>query len=119
MAIDLNAARALRDEASNQPHTVVFGDPPKEFQIPRTKRWDPEHLELAIDGRVASAFRRVMGDEQYEQFRALGPDLEDYETLFEQLTAAEGIDVGNSERSSRSSRSTPQQSRRTSPATTG
>lgn len=108
---------AVQNEATGDPHPFTFAG--EDLLIPRTSDWPAEAMEHVTEGRVTSAFRLVMGDDDYDRFAAHKPKLAVYEAIFDEIAKREGLgDAGNSSGSSKSSRSTRQRSKPTSRVTT-
>jgi hypothetical protein len=111
--VDLDAKRAARSEARNQPHSFTLDG--EEYELPA--RIPLEVLELIGEGLFRSAFEQLLRRQpgKAERFFATDPppDDEDLEALLSVYGSP-----GNSSASQRSSRSTGQNSKRTSKAPT-
>lgn len=75
---DLDAKRAARSEAQNEPHTVVFGG--EKFELP--PKVPLESIELMAEAKFRDAFRILLGDEDTAtRFFANRPDDGDLEEI--------------------------------------
>jgi hypothetical protein len=82
--LDLNARRAARSEAENQPHEVTLGFDPdgKPWVFLLKPRMPIEYMDLLIANQLSEALRILLVDpDQWEQFRMGSPDNEDLEAI--------------------------------------
>jgi hypothetical protein len=111
--IDLDALKAQRAEALAEPHELVFGG--QTFQLPAELPGD----YIFVDREdLQTAFRLLLGEEQWAAFLALKPTISDFKALTEAIPELYGLTVPNSSGSATSSRSTGTRSRPTSPGST-
>lgn len=108
MRVDLNAKRAARAEARNEPHVVEFGDRDYElvYELPI------EFAELLNAGRFKMAVGLILADpEDLAEFMSNSPTFEDIKEIAEVF----GLDgLGESSASASSSNNTSSRSRPTS-----
>lgn len=89
--IDLDAARAARQETADDPAVIRFGG--KDFELPR---------ELPLDFAIAAQHGDLRGivkallNGQSDEFFELGPSLQDVEMIADQAAHIYGVAVGDS-----------------------
>jgi hypothetical protein len=89
--IDLDAARAARDEAA--PFPVRFGG--KDFEVPSQRRWKLSAMTALAAGDLIGFLQGIMPAAAYTAFMAAEPDVGDLETFVAHLTERAGVgDVG-------------------------
>ena len=92
-AFDLTAARAARREASDS-SPFVFSWDGVEHVVAPSKEWPVEAVSLMSDGAIDEALRIILTPEVYDSMEGL--TVGDVETLFNALSAHEGLSAGNS-----------------------
>jgi hypothetical protein len=92
---DLSAARAAASDAQGEPFAFTFADEP--FEVPPLTTWPLAVSELLMDGDLAGGLRALLGDDQWQRFRALSPTMGDVQRLFEAIAPWAGVEnLGNS-----------------------
>lgn len=106
---------AVVAEATGEPFRFVFGGDTYEM----SPQPDIITARLLQTGQLVAGFERLLGAEQWERLVAASEvlDMPRLVALFEAYADHLGIDLGESEASSSSSKSTARPSKRTSPAT--
>ncbi|MEV0823852.1 hypothetical protein [Nonomuraea rubra] len=79
---------AQKAEADGRPFPVEHNG--VTYTVPTPMDWDADALDLLEAGRVTAALRLILGDDQYEQFRATKPKLRDAAGLMDAIGAAGG-----------------------------
>lgn len=112
-SFDLDAFIA---EAADKPFTFTFDG--QRYELPS----DPDFFVITnfVNGNLLTAFRRLMGDEQFKRMDASAKPFgaKALTELFDRYMKFAGLSLGKSPASSRSSRGTGRSSNRTSAATT-
>jgi hypothetical protein len=100
--LDLNARRAARSEAENEPHQVTLGfDPDGKALVFRLKpRMPVEYMDLLGAGQLGAALRILLVDpDQWDAFRMGEPDSDD----LAEITELYSVSLGESDGSASSS----------------
>ncbi|MEU4579978.1 hypothetical protein [Nonomuraea sp. NPDC023979] len=79
---------AQKAEGTGKPFPVEYNG--VTYTVPTPLDWDADVLELLESGRLTSALRMILGDDQYEEFRATKPKLRHAGELMEAINAAGG-----------------------------
>jgi len=109
--IDLDARRAARTEADNEPHTATLGGKQYRFK----PRMPLEFTDLLSAGRMGEAMQLLLVDPaDWQRMRTSQPDEDDLMAIAELY----GVDLGEAPASAPSSPSTGARSRPTSRRTT-
>jgi hypothetical protein len=116
---DLDAARAARAareevEGPRKPPSIRFGG--RDFIVPNVC---PLDVVLAVDRGDAERFIRGLVGDAFDDFMALGPDLDDYLAIKDALLILYGVSEGESSASPKSLPRTGTRSRPTSNGSTG
>lgn len=90
-AFDLDASRAARREAAQEPFRFVFGGQP--FTLPPSKEWPLVATDALSDGHVGVAMKELLGD-QWDAFAAMGATVGDLTDLFGAVSAWQGLTPG-------------------------
>lgn len=78
-----------KSEATKNKVSFTFdGD---KYQIDPTSEWDLDVLEAVEDGKIVSLVRAILGDKQWEKFKAKPRKVDDLNRLFEAISKATGI----------------------------
>lgn len=117
--LDLNARRAARNEAENQPHEVALGFGPdgKELVWTLPPRMPLLFLDNLAQMQFGDAMRELLGD-QWERFATVGPELDDMVDIASELYGV-GELVGKPSASQASSTNGGTPAKPTSSPTTG
>lgn len=78
-----------KSEATKSKITFTFDG--EKYTIAPTAEWDITVLEAVEDGKTVSLVRAILGDKQWEQFKAKPRKVEDLNKLFEAISKATGI----------------------------
>ena len=114
---DLDAILAAEDEATGEPHKVVWGG--ETFSFPRVSGWPIETFDMLKQGEIAAALAGVLGDDWEAFYTARHPTLGAARALFDGLAEREGFEgLGESLASSPSPNRAMRRSKPTSSAST-
>jgi hypothetical protein len=95
--IDLTAAsrarQAEREKSGAEQHVIKFKDWKAKlpFELPG------EYAFAMAEGDLASAFKSVVGDKSFEDFRQLAPSTDDLKAFTKAINDLYGFDEGESE----------------------
>lgn len=103
---DLSAARAARREQEKAP--FVFAWDGVQHEVPASRDWPVDAVSAMSSGQIDVALRLILTDEVFDSME--GMTVGDVETLFNAISAHEGLSAGNS--SPRASRATRPKSKR-------
>jgi hypothetical protein len=95
MRVDLDAARAARAEADGEAREFVLGG--EVFALPAEIPW--ETSERFTAGDVMGGLVILLGPEQSERLRSVGPSVQDIEALAGAIGELYGISQGESQAS--------------------
>lgn len=79
---------AKSEVTKSKVHFTFDGD---KYAIDSTADWDITVLEAVEDGKTVSVVRAILGDKQWEKFKAKPRKVDDLNKLFEAITKATGI----------------------------
>ncbi|GAB1641770.1 hypothetical protein [Krasilnikovia sp. MM14-A1259] len=81
---------AARAEAIGAP--IKFAYDGELYEIPPSKDWDLDVLEAIDEGRITTAVRLIVGDEQWSVFRSTRRTVGDLNDFFTEAQKAAGIE---------------------------
>lgn len=112
----MNAAKAARREALEEPRQIEFGDPPQQFNLPEELPFEVAEAMAAADIRGTIAH---LLNGQADAFWALQPTVPDLESLIQWISEEyAGVGLGESSASSSPSDEDGETTRQLSEATT-
>lgn len=81
-----------KNDATGDSHKITFRS--QTFDVPPAEDWDLDVLEAIDESRMTSALRALLGEAQYEKFRAKNKKVRDLREFFE--VAGKAVGAGNS-----------------------
>jgi len=82
---------ATRNDATGEPVEFEFNG--ETYEIPPAEEWDLEVIEAIDAQKMTTALRALIGDEQYERFRASNRKARSLAEFFE--AAGKAVNAGN------------------------
>lgn len=90
-----NTKNALKAEASDQNDPIKFEFKGYEYEMPHPDEWDIEVAEAYEDGKVVTALRHILGDEQWRLYKERErPKSKDLQAFLDSMFQQTGMEPG-------------------------